>query len=182
MAHELLDKKKAGIYNQSIMDFGATVCKPLPLCPVCPLNTKCVAFLKELIQVLPVKEKSIVKRNRWMYYLVVECRKNFYVRKREGKDIWQNLYEFILIEKNKELPINKLQASEEFISIFGENSFSIKNISRVYRQQLTHQTIHGRFLHIILKKQVRVKDYQLLSPEKIKKLPFPKFINTYLKD
>ena len=39
LAYELLDKKSPGIYNQSIMDFGATVCKPLPLCEICPLKS-----------------------------------------------------------------------------------------------------------------------------------------------
>ena len=36
MAMELLDKKHPAAYNQAIMDFGATVCKPQnPLCATC---------------------------------------------------------------------------------------------------------------------------------------------------
>ncbi|MEI9933889.1 MAG: hypothetical protein WDM71_03360 [Ferruginibacter sp.] len=47
LANELLNKKQPGIYNQALMDFGATICKPqLPLCEVCPLKSKCVARLK----------------------------------------------------------------------------------------------------------------------------------------
>ena len=83
------------------MDFGATICKPLPLCEICPLNSKCVAYLNGLQSELPVKEKVIVRKNRWLYYLVVNYRNEFYVRKREEKDIWQNLYEFILLETLK---------------------------------------------------------------------------------
>src|SRR5438045_9674826 len=40
LAYELLDKKLPGIYNQSIMDFGVTVCKPLPLCEICHLKSR----------------------------------------------------------------------------------------------------------------------------------------------
>jgi A/G-specific adenine glycosylase len=182
LANELLDKNNPGVYNQSIMDFGATICKPLPLCNICPLNTKCVAYLNGLIQVLPIKEKSIVKKNRWLYYFVAEYKGKFYVRKREQKDIWQNLYEFILIEAPKPVNIKKLEASEKFNSIFTKDQYKIKITSQVYKQQLTHQTINGQFINIALKTPLSLQAYELISPDKIKKLPFPKFITTYLKD
>lgn len=182
VANELLDKKNAGVYNQAIMDFGATICKPLPLCNVCPLNIKCIAYLKGLTQVLPIKEKSIIKRNRWLYYFVVEYNNKLYVRKRTEKDIWQNLYEFILIETPRPFTIKKLIASQNFTAIFSKDEYNIKSQSQVYKQQLTHQTINGQFINITLKMPLRLGSYELKSPEKIKELPFPKFITTYLKD
>jgi A/G-specific adenine glycosylase len=40
LANQLLDKRRPGIYNQALMDFGALVCKPQsPLCRQCPLKT-----------------------------------------------------------------------------------------------------------------------------------------------
>jgi A/G-specific adenine glycosylase len=182
LANNLLDKKKAGVYNQAIMDFGATVCKPLPLCEICPLNTKCIAFLKDITQQLPVKEKSIIRRNRWLYYLVVEYNSKFYVRKRIENDIWQNLYEFILVETAKPFTVQKLEASDTFKSTLPNKDYTIKSVSQVYKQQLTHQTINGQFINIILKKPLSSIKYDLVAPEKIKELAFPKFITTYLKD
>jgi A/G-specific adenine glycosylase len=182
LAYELLDKKFPGVYNQSIMDFGATVCKPLPLCEICPLNNKCVAYLNGLQSELPVKEKVIVRKNRWLYYLVVNYRNKFYVRKREEKDIWQNLYEFILLETSKPLTIKKLQANEKFRSVFNDTGYKIEKTSQLYRQQLTHQTINGQFINITVKSSLPLNNYQLISANGIKKLPFPKFITTYLKD
>lgn len=182
LAYELLDKKLPGVYNQSIMDFGATVCKPLPLCEMCPLNSKCVAYLQGIQSELPVKAKIILRKKRWLYYLVVKHGNKFYVRKREQKDIWQNLYEFILIEATKPLTIKKLQASKEFNYVFPGNSFTIESVSQVYKQQLTHQTITGRFININVESPLALDSYQLLPVEQIKKLPFPKFITTYLKD
>ena len=39
LAQEVLDKENAGLYNQAIMDFGATVCKPInPHCNTCHLQ------------------------------------------------------------------------------------------------------------------------------------------------
>lgn len=182
LANELLDKKNPGVYNQSIMDFGATICKPLPLCKICPLNTRCVAYLIDLINVLPVKEKKVTKKTRWFYYMVVENNENFYVRKRTGKDIWQNLYEFILIEMPGPVTIKKLIASEKFKSIFNLTEFTIQTISQLYKQQLTHQTINGQFINISVKTLLHIKDHELVSKQRLKKLPFPKFITTYLKD
>lgn len=181
LAAELLDKKYPGVYNQSIMDFGATICKPLPLCENCPLNTRCAAYLNDLVNVLPVKEKKIIKKTRWLYYLVVEYKGNLYVRKRTGKDIWQNLYEFILIEMPKPVTIKKLVSSEKFNSIF-KTAYVIQKTSTEYRQQLTHQTINGQFINISVKFPPALKEYELVSKQRLKQLPFPKFITTYLKD
>jgi A/G-specific adenine glycosylase len=182
LAYELLDKKLPGIYNQSIMDFGATICKPVPLCDECPLKSRCEAWSQGIQLQLPVKEKVILKKSRWLYYLVVKYRDKLYVRKREEKDLWQNLYEFILIESPKLLTPKKLQASNKFKFIFGDNEIKIENISQVYKQQITHQTINGQFLSITIKSPLTLNNYQLISADKIKQLPFPKFINTYLKD
>jgi len=41
-AHELLDRKRPGDFNQAIMELGATVCLPAkPLCGQCPIRTFC---------------------------------------------------------------------------------------------------------------------------------------------
>jgi A/G-specific adenine glycosylase len=180
LAGELLDKKNPGIYNQSIMDFGATVCKPVPLCEICPLKGSCVAYLHGLQLELPVKEKVIVRKNRWFYYLVVSYRNKVYVRKREEKDIWQNLYEFILLETPKAFPDKKLFASEKFRSLFPENEYKIDNLSPVYKQHLTHQTITGQFISVTATSPLRLDNYMLVSADKLLQLPFPKFITTFL--
>ena len=63
LANKLLDKNQASFYNQAIMDFGATVCKPqLPLCPTCPLQKECVAYKNNAVQGYPVKEGKLVKK------------------------------------------------------------------------------------------------------------------------
>ena len=181
LANELLDKNSPGVYNQSIMDFGATICKPLPLCEICPFNLNCEGCLKGIHLQLPVKEKSIIKKNRWLYYLQIKYRNKFYIKKREEKDIWQNLYEFVLLENSHPLTIKKLLKIEEFQAIFHENEYKIEGISEVIKQQLTHQSINAQFISISVKSPLPIP-YQLVTPEEMKNLPFPKIINTYLKD
>ncbi len=47
LASTLLDTAHPGDYNQAVMEFGATQCKPKnPYCMVCPLKDSCVALQK----------------------------------------------------------------------------------------------------------------------------------------
>jgi A/G-specific adenine glycosylase len=183
IADELLTKKNPAVYNQAIMDFGATICKPkLPLCHICPLKQNCSAFLKSITNILPVKEKIIKRKSRWLYYFLVEYNSKLYIRKRIEKDIWQNLNEFVLIETPKRVSIGALKLSPAFKKIFHSIPFTFTSISKIYTQQLTHQTISGRFIRINIKTELSIPDYQLISIKALNLLPFPKFITTYLKD
>lgn len=183
LANELLDKQNSGTYNQAIMDFGATICKPkLPLCNLCPLQKKCYAFINDMINTLPVKEKAITRKSRWLYYLIIEYNNKLYVRKRTGKDIWQNLNEFVLIETKKPVSVIALQKLQPFKNIFNTITYNIISVSEIYKQQLTHQTITGQFIRIEIKKNITIKGYDLLSQKEISLLPFPKLITAYLKD
>jgi A/G-specific adenine glycosylase len=183
LANELLDKKRPGIYNQALMDFGAIVCKPqLPACTACVLNTKCIAYKNGIVGELPFKEKKINKTTRWFYYLVVEYQGRLYARKRGAKDIWENLYEFILIEDSKPIQLEKIGALKKVKEIFQPGNFEVSQISPVYKQQLTHQTIQGQFIRVKTAKKLAVNDYELFTAGEIDLLPFPKFITAYLKD
>ena len=181
LADELLDKKQPGIYNQALMDFGAVICKPQqPLCAICPLKGRCIAYLKGIINELPIKEKSIQKRNRWFYFVIAEHSGKVYVRKRGPKDIWENLYEFILEETTQAIPKEQITELPSFKKLLGKNKFEIIAVSKDYRQQLTHQTIHGQFIRISLKKPLKADGYRVVDARQLKKLPFPKLITAYL--
>ncbi len=183
LAEELLDKKKPAMYNQALMDFGAVICKPqLPLCINCPLKSKCVAYLDGLIDKLPVKEKKIVKKTRWFYYLVIEFNGKTFVRKRGAKDIWENLYEFVLIENETALATEKISQHPEVKKIFAESPFEIIAVSQLYQQQLTHQTLRGQFIIIKPAKEPVLKGFEAVNKRKFNSLPFPRFIAAFLKE
>ena len=181
LAEKLLDKKQAGIYNQAIMDFGAVICKPKnPLCTACMLKKKCVAFLQDKVDVLPVKEGKMIKKLRWFYYFIVEYKGKIYVRKRGPKEIWENLHEFLLFEADRLMTMEEIQATHFFKDIAGKTKASILQVSKMYKQQLTHQTISGCFIEVKLEKEPTLKDYKPVSFKQLIKLPFPKFITGFL--
>ncbi len=184
IAKKLLDKDNPSNYNQAIMDFGAVICKPAqPLCALCPLRIKCIAFNKELVNILPVKEKSIKRKERFFTYLIVEYNGSFYVHKRTAKDIWQGLYEFVLLETPQQLSDEELFKTELFTSFFKKKKYSVTAISPIFKQLLTHQIISGKFFRIKLKNPLNINSNLILVQKKqIHLLPFPKFITSYLKD
>lgn len=183
LAQELLDKKQPGIYNQSIMDFGAVICKPKnPLCSKCPLKTKCVALLQGKIEMLPYKAGKLIKKTRWFYYFVIENNGKIYVRKRGAKDIWENLFEFILLESEKSITVDEIKSTDFFKTLTFKNKPEIVHISKMYRQQLTHQTINGSFIQVKLKNALVLKSYRAITKKEFSRIPFPAFINSYLSE
>ncbi len=179
LANALLDKKQPGIYNQSIMDFGATICKPQnPLCAECPQQSDCQAFRHNLVNILPVKEKKLRRKERRFYYFIIEFNNRIYIHQRKEKDIWQNLYEFVLLEA--ETNQEEILQSEFIKNIFGKEKIAAHKISEVSKQQLTHQTIRVQFIHINIAKQISLKGFLLVKKKDINKYPFPKSISAYL--
>lgn len=183
LAQELLDKKQPGVYNQAIMDFGAVICKPQnPLCSICVQQKECEAFRHRLVNQLPVKQKKLVRKERWFYYFIIECQGKVYIRKRTDRDIWENLFEFVLFEAPAVLP--EISARLPFLKqLLKGHNFHIDHISRLYRQQLTHQTIHGQFVQLSVKEPLpALHDYLLVDKKQFPKYAFPRFITTWLSE
>jgi A/G-specific adenine glycosylase len=185
LAKALLDEKQPGIYNQAIMDFGATVCTPQqPDCTLCPLNSKCVAFSEDAVSLYPEKVKSIKKKERWFYYLLIQQNNRVFIRQRINKDIWQDLYEFVLIEKQKKTDLTILKNVKSIIkeANIPANKYSVEKISTETSQILSHQIIRGQLIHIKCTDINFGNEYKPIAISKIKQFPFPKFITSYLKD
>lgn len=181
LANKLLQKDAPAIFNQAIMDFGATVCKPKnPDCKKCPMNKNCLAFNTDAIDDYPVKGKRPARQTRWFYYVVASFRNQFYIRKRTGKDIWHNLHEFILIESDSVVDDEQLHTGNAFRNIIG-NDFRVSGISATYNQVLTHQFISGKFIRVELLKKKAIKGYELVTKDRLSKLAFPVFIINYFK-
>jgi A/G-specific adenine glycosylase len=140
LADALILKKKAGLYNQAVMEFGARYCKPTnPDCENCVLNSKCLAYSFNKVTQLPVKLKKIKIKDRYFnYFLLVDKNKNVIVHQRNKKDIWQGLFELLLIETEKETDLKTLLKSKQLnpfknfgwkIFIKNTNTFSRINTS-----------------------------------------------------
>jgi len=150
LAQSLLSKSEPANYNQAIMEFGALQCVPSsPDCTICPLQMSCQAFEKNLVAQLPVKTQKTKVKNRYFNYLFIQYQGNTFLQKRTAKDVWQNLFEFPLIETNHLLSLSELVENEEFKSIFKEKTeLSILKKSNSMKHILSHRVIYAQFFTI----------------------------------
>ncbi len=182
LAATQLDTKQPGLYNQAIMDLGATVCKPfLPTCHHCPLQKNCTGYATGTVHKLPVKEKKLQKKRRWFYYFILEQADKWMVSKRGAGDIWENLYEFMLIESESAQIWTDDAIQSLLKEQLGIQKAELVSISAEQRQLLTHQEIRGQFMHVRLKSVPKsLQNQQWQTIKAIRKLSFPKFITQYL--
>jgi A/G-specific adenine glycosylase len=180
VAEEFLDRENPAEYNQAIMDFGATVCRPKsPLCSECAFNEKCFAFNKNMTGELPVKGKKIVMRERWLNFIVLHHKNRVAIRQRNDTDIWKGLYEFPLIETNRAESGKELMNEAFKISMIGKGDKMLYE-GAVVRQVLTHQYINGRFLHVSVNRPVISNDCIWVETDRLSAYAFPKLIREYL--
>jgi len=153
LANELLDPSDPGRHNQAMIEFGALLCVPLsPRCGDCPLREHCEAYNHDLVDRIPVKIKNKKPMDRWFYYYMINSGGETILIQRGEKDIWAGLYELPMIESKgplgdeeivkKNLPLI-LQESK---NAYSPKQTSIGLLSEPIRHQLSHQTIHARFL------------------------------------
>lgn len=178
LAQSLIDKKAPDIYNQAIMEFGALQCKPKnPECTVCPFNDKCMALEKKLIEELPVKEKKLKVKKRFFNFIVIHTPTHkTVVEERTQKGIWQNLYQFPLIETESLIDKNTLAKSKEFRNWF-THEFEINLFNeKVLVHKLSHQHLHTKFW--IVKTPEITKE--TISWEEITNYPVPILIANFI--
>lgn len=184
IAQNFLDQKSPGLYNQALMDFGATVCKPAaPDCGRCVLQKNCRAFAKKWVDTLPVKRKKLIKTKRWFYYFILRYSDQVYVEQRTEKDIWQGLHQFYLVETKDPVTWTSPKIKNWLKKALGVQKATIQSISGSHKQVLTHQEINGGFIEIALgenPKTIPQKNWVGIS--ELKLLAFPRFINRYFEE
>lgn len=179
LAKILIDQKNPALFNQAIMEFGATQCVPKnPDCSVCIFNLSCAALKFKKVNVLPIKSKKSKVRNRFFDYLVfIDNQNKTLIKKRIEKDIWQNLYEFPMIETEFELNFNDIKNQIE--NKFSSNS--IKNISVFnsiqIKHKLSHQLLHLNFYRIDINNSLESG----IFIDEINNFPFPIVIHNFIK-
>jgi len=175
IANELIKTHQPSVFNQGVMELGALICTPKkPKCDVCPINDSCVSFANKTLLSLPVKAKKTKQRNRYFNFIVIENDTKFYIQKREGKGIWQNMYQFPLIETIEEMT----EWNEEIKGI------TTPSASETIKHILSHQIIYARFWHAEINSShfLPSDKWELLTLEKIKMKPLPKLIENYIMD
>ena len=183
LAQEVLHARNVRDYNQGIMEFGAMQCTPKnPDCTNCPLKDSCVALKKKKTDVWPIKLKKTKVKTRFFNYLVPlfideKGEKSTLLKQRIGKGIWQNLWEFPLMETAKEIDLNIVENScTEVLQLKGQPlHISLFNVDPVVHK-LSHQHLVTKFWILEIDAPV---DNAILVKE-LKKYPVPVLISSFI--
>lgn len=181
VAQKLIDNSNPGDHNQAIMEFGAEQCKPSnPDCSVCPLHKGCYAFKHDMIHQLPVKtKKAKVKKKYFNYVVLVSKNEETVLEKRQGKGIWQNLYQFPLIESDKSLTMDHLKKHGKIKDFVNSGNGKIKLFNeKEIIHKLSHQHLYAKFW-IVETDAIAINAVPLNS---IRKYPVPILINNFIEE
>lgn len=95
--------KKAGDFNEGMMELGEMICLPKgdPLCNQCPLKDICTAKKENLTQEIPVRENKIKRKKEEKTVLILRTKEGkVAIVKREEKGLLAGMYEFPNVNEN----------------------------------------------------------------------------------
>jgi A/G-specific adenine glycosylase len=150
----------ASQYNQAIMDFGAIQCTPQsPHCESCPLMDTCFALREGRVEELPVKLKTLKIRERHLIYIYIRCQGQTAIRRRGAGDIWQGLWEPVLVDAESAVPPTARLLR--------------KNVKHV----LTHRVLYADFYLLEAEQQPELpSDYIWISETDLDNYALPRLI------
>ncbi len=174
--------KKAALFNQAIMDFGATVCTPKkPFCSTCPFSNDCLALKLGQVNELPKKTKKHVKKDRYFHYLLVQNKEELLIQKRTGKDIWQGLFQLPLIETS-------LDAHTDYLEASFQKQFKTKTLIKLSKLEertsvLSHQNIRTVFWQAELDRKPKhsLREALWIKKNDLSTFAFPKMFDLFFK-
>lgn len=181
LATSLIDTENPGDYNQALMEFGAIQCKPKnPNCIVCPLKDSCVTLQKGTVDSLPVKlKKTKVTKKHFNFLVLMSSDKRTLFEQRQTKGIWQNLYQFPLIETEQELHSDNFKAHPKIKSYFNDIVFdySLYNTKELVHK-LSHQHLYTKFWII----EIDALPKQGIPISELKTYPTPIVIGNFIEE
>src|SRR5690606_28460461 len=148
LAEQMLPSGQSALHPQATMETGALQRTPQnPDSGNCPIRLPCYAYNNKKVRLLPVKLKAAKCSNRYFHYFILSQLEGVWMQQRKGGDIWENLYEFPVIEHTEPSGEGELFDSELVQTRFGPKA-EIVYSSSVIKHVLSHQNIYARFYEV----------------------------------
>lgn len=187
VVRKLISQDAPGTFNQAVMEFGALYCTPAaPECGHCVLKKYCLAYHTKKVRDLPFRKPKSIPANRYFHYLVIRTTAKppgIILKKRTGKDIWRNLYDFPLFEADWPLSVAELTGLPEFSQLFDGSVRVLVRQERTFSHILSHQRLQVRFFEVKVshKELVVLPENGCWIPlDQLHAFPMPRLITRYL--
>lgn len=190
LAQSLLPTSEASTYNQGMMDFGAIQCTPQsPKCIVCPLSETCEALRSDRVTELPVKQKTLKIKTRYLTYVYIRCSSGHdaaplvaFHRRGEG-GIWQGLWEPYNASIHEEKESATIAEIQNMLHLDGASLGSLRLLAKNVRHVLTHRILLADFY--LLETETRPplpNDYIWIKESDMEQYGVPRLIEIMLEN
>lgn len=161
---EYIEKAHPSIYSQALMELGAMICRPKnPKCEICPLEEHCVAYERDLTNLIPVLSRLNNKKIYHFITLIIKTEYGIYLRKRDEKLLF-GMYEYPQFEAESiHSVLYELESKGIIIELTDENPTQ-------YRHIFTHQ-IWMMDVYFAKTLSGKLKDWILVDQKRIMEIP-----------
>ncbi len=187
VARHLIPADDPATFNQAMIEFGAIQCQPVaPDCLLCPFNALCYAFQHGAQKQLPVKSKKAKVRDRYLNYLILEKNGQLAMRQRTARDVWQGLFDFVLVESPYPVDTADQLTSYSPTALEWLQTGRLALPQKTYVHLLSHQKLHVRFWHVHWDQAMGAdklpEEFAFYDRSAIENLPKPILIDTFIKE
>lgn len=170
-----------GVYNQALMDLGATCCVPRnPACFRCPVMETCTALRKGMVGQLPTPKPKKARPELYYISLIVQDETGAVLLELQtAKGVWQDLWTPPCVPCSSEVSASEaMQLLEPALIQYNLDAFTdrlVEQAKLLDRQgwlvhELTHRKMHFKVLSLSL-------PYALEGCHQIAGKPVPKIVH-----
>ncbi len=183
LAQSLLPPDKASAFNQAMMDFGATQCTPKsPDCAACPLSATCEALRTRRIDELPVKQKTLSVKTRYLTYIYIRHAGMTAIHRRGKGDIWTGLWEPYNVSVHESTSPASPEEIAQIISDISPDGHAVPVITGL-KHVLTHRILMADFYLLQTNSLPSLPpDYIWIDENDIDKYGIPRLIEIFLEE
>ncbi len=168
-ATKLISKKQTSNLIQAFMDYGSLICLPnKPKCNKCIISTQCIAFKKNITELIPLKKKKTkikLQKVTRAYIIINEC-KEILVRRRAPFGMLQSMLE---VPNDKWVTNNKLLKKDKIATLVSKKYYIIKN---KFIYSFSHFDLVVKIYYTSVKKR-KIKNHFWISLNKIPQSGMP---------
>ncbi len=167
-----LPQDRAGMFNEALMDFGATLCIPKsPKCVGCPLQDDCLAYVRGTAQDLPVRIKKTKVKDIQVTSFLVEHEGHYLLHRRPSEGLLRDMWEFPSAEGR-----SGRKRLEELLASLGILVKSKKEVVITLKHVFSHRvwdlTLYSTKEVKVLRTEPLPEDWRWVKPTDFAELPW----------
>lgn len=166
LAEKIVPDTESWVFNEGLIELGATLCIRNPLCSECPLKGSCLALKNGKTQKLPFKSKKYTITKLFRAVPVIISSDNLLVIRGKKGHIMQGLYEFPYVETNLS-GWKKLQVQNHFEHQWNMKLKFLRELDVVYHS-FTRFEVSLTPCLFTSQKQLDIPDHEWISYSHLK--------------